>query len=115
MLADRRFPGADRPGTHGRRLKFTTDHRGELREQAGFRDRCFRVILLALFGESETLRTGMIAGQGVRHGILETHQATVEVDSRPGEGTEIRIVLPIAQAASAAGETPQLAEAHPSG
>ena len=51
------------------------------------------------FFTTKPVGEGTGLGLSISHGILEAHSATVGVDSRPGEGTEIRITLPIAQTA----------------
>ncbi len=56
------------------------------------------------FFTTKAVGQGTGLGLSISHGILETHRATVEVDSRPDEGTEITIMLPIRQS-SAAGTT----------
>ena len=49
------------------------------------------------FFTTKPVGEGTGLGLSISHGILERHRATFEVDSRPGEGTEISIRLPIAQ------------------
>ncbi len=45
-------------------------------------------------------------GLSISHGILETHGATLEVESEPGAGSEFRILLPIRQSPAAAEPRP---------
>ena len=47
------------------------------------------------FFTTKPVGEGTGLGLSISHGILETHHATLELDSRPGEGTEFSITLPI--------------------
>ena len=61
------------------------------------------------FFTTKPVGEGTGLGLSISHGILERHRATFDVDSRPGEGTEITIRLPVAQPMPA-DETPEPAE-----
>ena len=59
------------------------------------------------FFTTKAVGQGTGLGLSISHGILETHRATIEVDSRAGEGTEITLNLPVGQP-SPAESTPRV-------
>ena len=69
------------------------------------------------FYQAKGSEPGTGIGLSIVKRITDQHHGTVEVDSRPGEGTTFRIVLPLSQAvvneATATTATPQAAPAAP--
>ena len=53
------------------------------------------------FFTTKAVGEGTGLGLSISHGILESHRATCEVSSQVGEGTEIKITLPVRQLAAA--------------
>ncbi len=91
-------------------LTITTAPAGERHVEIGIRDdgcgmsEPVKRKMFDPFFTTKPVGEGTGLGLSISHGILESHGATVEVDSRPGEGTELKITLPIAQSTASAGE-----------
>ena len=64
------------------------------------------------FFTTKPVGEGTGLGLSISHGILETHHATLEIDSQPGLGTEVKITLPIRLAAAVDSDPPLASEAH---
>jgi PAS domain S-box-containing protein len=85
-------PGT-RPGLHQMLLVRDTGH--------GMEPAVLERIFEPFFTTKESSE-GAGLGLAVVHGILQSHQGAIQVDSRPGEGTSIRVYLPIDRVAVAA-------------
>jgi two-component system NtrC family sensor kinase len=47
------------------------------------------------FFTTKSVDQGTGLGLSVVHGIITAHQGTIDIDSKPGEGTTISISLPV--------------------
>jgi PAS domain S-box-containing protein len=88
----RAHPGT-RPGPHQRLVVRDTGH--------GMAPAVLERIFEPFFTTKEA-GGGAGLGLAVVHGIVRGHHGAIEVDSRPGEGTEVRIYLPVAEAPAGA-------------
>jgi signal transduction histidine kinase len=67
------------------------------------------------FFTTKPVGQGTGLGLSISHGIVKAHGGTLEVESRPGRGTEVRITLPVRLPDAAAGGQTELFELQPTG
>ena len=70
------------------------------------RQRC-----LEPFFSTKRDRGGTGLGLAMVYGMMERHEGTIEVESEPGRGTTMRLIFPLRQAPSSAGDGTQLVKA----